>query len=317
MDSRQLRYFARIVELGSFMRAAEDLCIAQSALSHHVAQLEHELRVKLLNRHSRGVTPTEAGAILVRRAQAVSLQFDSIRADIRSLEQYPSGEVSMVALPSVAQILGPLLLTRFRAELPQVRLVIREALPEQIHDWVLHGRSDRAIQYQVDASSGSPIEGMSFLRDQLHVLGSSRLPRLPAAGIPLERLEAMPLVLTSAWHHIRRDLERMFHEKDMRVQVVAEVDSVAIVKELVRQGHAYGVLPRWAVFNELRRRQLTAVPLHGIDSWTELMLMWLRSRTLSPAARQLRRIAVEEISKLITQGWGNAIELPAEYAALG
>lgn len=149
------------------------------------------------------------------------------------------------------------------------------------------------------------------------MLGSSRLPRLPAAGIRLERLEAMPLVLTSAWHHIRRDLERMFHEKDMRVQVVAEVDSVAIVKELVRQGHAYGVLPRWAVFNELRRRQLTAVPLHGIDSWTELMLMWLRSRTLSPAARHLRRIAVEEISKLITQGWGNAIELPAEYTAPG
>jgi LysR family transcriptional regulator, nitrogen assimilation regulatory protein len=305
MDSRQLRYFARIVELGSFMRAAEDLHIAQSALSHHVARLEEELRVRLLDRHSRGVTATEAGEALLKRAKAIFLEFDSIRADVRSLEQYPSGEVSLAALPSVAQILGPILLQRFRTEMPEVRLVIREALPEQIHDWLMHGLSDFAIQYSVEESG--TIDGIRLLRDQLHIIGSKKLPPLPATGIALKRIESLPLVLTSTWHFIRRDLERAFAEHDLRVRVLAEVDSVAIVKELVRQGFAYAVLPRWAVFNELRRRQLTAVPLQGASGWTELMLMWMRTRTLSPGARELRRVVMEEVKILVNQGWGEPV----------
>lgn len=307
MDSRQLRYFARVVELGSFMRAADDLSIAQSALSHHVASLEQELRVRLLDRHSRGVTPTEAGNALLMRAKAILLEFDGIRADIRSLEQFPSGEVSLAALASVAHILGPILLERFRVEMPQVRLVIREALPAQVHDWLVHGRTDFAIQYTIEPSGA--IEGIPFLRGRLHVIGSKKLPPLPAKGVSLKQLEALPLVLTSAWHRIRRDLERAFHENNLRVKVLAEVDSVSIVKELVSRGYAYALLPKWAIFNEVRRRQLTAVPLTGVNESTELMLMWGRTRALSPAARELRRVVLEEVSKLVAQGWGEAIPI--------
>ena len=309
MDSRQLRYFARVVELGSFTRAAEDLNVAQSALSHHVAKLEEELRVRLLDRHSRGVSATEAGEALLTRTRAILLEFDGIRADVRSLEQYPSGEVSIAALPSVAQILGPILLQRFRLEMPQVRLVIREALPTQIQDWLVNGRSDFAIEYAVKTSGA--IEGIPFLRDKIHVIGSKKLPALPARGVPLKQIESLPLVLTSSWHHIRRDLERAFHEHDLRVQVLAEVDSVSIVKELVLQGYAYAMLPRWTLFNELQRRQLTAVPLHGINQWTELMLMWVRSRTLSPGARALRRVVLEEVTKLVDLGWGEKVPINA------
>ena len=60
MDLKQLRYFARVAELGSFTRAAAELRIAQSALSYQIGELEMELGVSLLNRHSRGVTLTEA-----------------------------------------------------------------------------------------------------------------------------------------------------------------------------------------------------------------------------------------------------------------
>ena len=107
MDSRQLRYFARVVELGSFTRAAEDLNVAQSALSHHVAKLEEELRVRLLDRHSRGVSATEAGEALLTRTRAILLEFDGIRADVRSLEQYPSGEVSIADCHRWLRYLGP------------------------------------------------------------------------------------------------------------------------------------------------------------------------------------------------------------------
>lgn len=305
MESRQLRYFARVAELGGFARAAADLNIAQSSLSQHVASLEAELRVRLLDRHSRGVTLTVAGNALLKRAKSILLEFDGIRADIRSLEQFPSGEVSIAALAAVAHILGPILLERFRVEMPQVRLVVREALPAQVHEWLITGRSEFAIQYSVEAHGA--IEGVPLLRDKICVIGSKNLPPLPAKGVPLKQIDALPLVLPSSWHDIRRNLERVFHDNDVHVKVLAEVDSIAIVKQLVTRGYAYALLPRWAFFNELSQEQLYSVPLQGIHLWTELMLMWVRTKALSPAARQLRRVILEEVSKLVEKGWGEKI----------
>ena len=67
METRQLRYFARVAEFGSFSRAADELKIAQSAVSHQILALEHELKVTLLERHSRGVMLTPAGALLLKQ----------------------------------------------------------------------------------------------------------------------------------------------------------------------------------------------------------------------------------------------------------
>ncbi len=69
MELRQLRYFVRVVELGSMSRAAIDLGVVQSALSQQVSRLEGELATRLLQRSSKGVTPTEAGLGFFREAQ--------------------------------------------------------------------------------------------------------------------------------------------------------------------------------------------------------------------------------------------------------
>ena len=69
MELRQLRYFVRVVELGSMSRAALDLNLVQSALSQQITRLEGELATRLLHRTPRGVAPTEAGAAFFREAQ--------------------------------------------------------------------------------------------------------------------------------------------------------------------------------------------------------------------------------------------------------
>ena len=74
MEIRQLKYFVRIVELGSVSRAAADLFIAQPALSHQISNLEEELKVKLLSRSVRGVSATEAGEVFYRHARAMLRQ---------------------------------------------------------------------------------------------------------------------------------------------------------------------------------------------------------------------------------------------------
>src|SRR6201999_2096496 len=83
MQFRQLRYFVKVVEAGSFSRAAETVHVAQPALSQQVAQLEEELGLALLQRTARGVHPTAAGEVFYREASAILLQMEQLPNVIR------------------------------------------------------------------------------------------------------------------------------------------------------------------------------------------------------------------------------------------
>src|ERR1700742_4952264 len=95
MQFRQLRYFVKIVEAGSFSRAASVVHVAQPALSQQVAELEERLGVMLLQRSARGVRPTVAGEILYREASAILHQLDGLPGAIRPSSAVPEGAVSL------------------------------------------------------------------------------------------------------------------------------------------------------------------------------------------------------------------------------
>ena len=90
---RQLRYFIAIADAGALSRAAETLNVAQSALSHHVAELEAELGIKLLERRARGVALTTAGRRLDQHAAAILAALGKAAADVKTFTEAASGPV--------------------------------------------------------------------------------------------------------------------------------------------------------------------------------------------------------------------------------
>jgi LysR family transcriptional regulator, nitrogen assimilation regulatory protein len=87
MNLRRLKYFVKIVDIGSLTQAADLLHIAQPALSQQLATLEGEVRQQLLVRTKRGVTPTEAGKVLYRHAQLILRQCEQARVDMAAAER--------------------------------------------------------------------------------------------------------------------------------------------------------------------------------------------------------------------------------------
>lgn len=126
MELRQLRYFARIVETGSMGRAALDLNIGVSALSQQIARLENELAIRLLQRTSRGVTPTSAGLAFYSQAQLALRHADD--AILAAREARLSGHVSVGMAPSTASVLGVPFINAMRESYPDVRLHLVESL---------------------------------------------------------------------------------------------------------------------------------------------------------------------------------------------
>ena len=82
MDLKQIEYFVRVAELGSFTRAAQVLGVAQPALSRQVRLLEVELRQNLLTRNGRGATPTEAGQVLLEHGRGILHQVERAKEDM-------------------------------------------------------------------------------------------------------------------------------------------------------------------------------------------------------------------------------------------
>ena len=114
MDLRQLRYFVGIVQAGSLSRAADQLHVAQSAISHHLASLESELGRQLVTRGPKGILLTEAGGVLYRHAEAILRQVEFAKQDALSVQNVPSGRVSIGFPVALASLLGYELLVRIR-----------------------------------------------------------------------------------------------------------------------------------------------------------------------------------------------------------
>ena len=168
MDTRQLRYFIEIVEQSSIMRASEKLRIAQSALSLHIKSMEQELGVRLLLRSRIGVTPTEAGALLARRARGILDDLARTADDIRTLDGDPTGLVRVGLSGTISGIITLPLLKTVREKLPGVTLHIAEAMSGFIADWLKEGKVDLAVLY--NASEQSAFASELMLEEELVVL---------------------------------------------------------------------------------------------------------------------------------------------------
>ncbi|MEC9472186.1 MAG: LysR family transcriptional regulator, partial [Pseudomonadota bacterium] len=147
MDIRQLRYFLEIVAQGSLTRAAESLHVAQPALSLHLKNMEEQLGTRLLTRSRSGVTPTEAGELLLQRARAILEDLARTEDDIRNLETDPSGIVR-IGLPGTisAMVSLPLILAA-RERFPRITLNITEAMSGFVGDWLSEGKIYLAVLY--------------------------------------------------------------------------------------------------------------------------------------------------------------------------
>src|SRR5258706_15179981 len=124
MDLARLQYFVAVVEPGSFSRAAAALHLTQPSLSRQVQLLEAELGQRLLERHGRGVVPTDAGTALLAHARAIFELAERARSDMAERHSNPRGRLTIGLPPRVAQIITVALVEQFHARYPEAAITV-------------------------------------------------------------------------------------------------------------------------------------------------------------------------------------------------
>jgi LysR family transcriptional regulator, nitrogen assimilation regulatory protein len=253
MDLKQLEYFVRVAELGSFTKAALALDVAQPALSRQVRLLEVELRQNLLIRNGRGATPTEAGKLLLEHGRGILHQVERAREELGRVRGALAGRVAIGLPPSLARVITVPLTRAFRAQLPEASLSISEGLSVTMQEWLHTGRLDIAVLY--NATPAPDIE-MSPLMEEELLLVQPRPPGLaeepPPPPVALQELATVPLVIPSRPNAIRMHLEAEMAAIGVRPMVALEIDGVSAILDLVADGAGAALLSRHAVVSSIR-----------------------------------------------------------------
>ena len=308
MELRQLRYFVRIVELGSMSRAALDLDMVQSALSQQISRLESELSTRLLQRTPRGVIPTEAGQAFFHQAQ---LTLRHAQQAIHAAQQARlSGAVSMGLSPTIANVLGLPLMRAMRERYPEVRLHMVSALSGHLTSLLNARQLDLAILF--DTQSARRWSVMPLLEEQLFLIQSRQQPVAPQirheVPISLEQLQQVPLILPSGSHGLRSSIMASFTSAGFQSQMAMEIDSLSLLMEAVAAGMGATVQP-WSAVGMYRdaaeRFQWSQIADDSVRR--KAALCSLSDDELSPAALAARVVLTDCAKQLVHSGvWRGA-----------
>ncbi|MEM5430356.1 LysR substrate-binding domain-containing protein [Cupriavidus oxalaticus] len=298
MELRQLRYFTKVCESGSFGKAALELGLVTSALSQQISRLERELSTRLLQRQSTGVIPTDAGLAFLQQAQLTLRHADDA---VRAARQARlSGHVSIGLASTTAGVLGVPLLRAMARRYPDVRVHIVEALSGHLTEMLNARRLDLAVVFRTEAARRWSV--MPLLDEKLYVLGATGLPGLPAARrVKLTQLSTLPLILPSASHGLRALIEAAFARVRVTPNIVAEIDGLSMLMDAVQAGFGATIQPGAATArldDPGLVRSLVSDPQAGRHN----MLASLSDDELSPAALAARVVLADTARALVRDG---------------
>lgn len=247
MDMRQLRYFVQIVESGSLAKASRQLFIAQPALSQQMARLEDEVGKALLVRSSRGVVPTENGEALYHHAKFMLRQLDQAVSVARQDTAALSGRVALGLAPTTVCQLGLPLLQHLRSKFPGVMLNVIEGLSGHLEHMTRVGQLDLAVLFSQTAASELTVEPL--LDEELFVILPADSPLVPSArqSLTLTEVAALPLILPSPGHGLRRRIALEFERVSLQLDALAEIDSLPLLMSCVAQGIGATIKPMAAI----------------------------------------------------------------------
>lgn len=300
MNLKQLEYFVRVAELGSFTRAAAALNVAQPALSRQVRQLEVELRQNLLIRNGRGVTPTEAGKLLLEHGRGILHQVERAREELGRVRGALAGRVAIGLPPSPAKAMAVPLIREFRKRMPDAALSISEGLSVGMHEALVTGRLDIALLY--NAAPSPDIELTPLLEEPLflvqHHTGKAR-PAARPRPVPLREVANLPLVIPSRPNAIRMLVETEMANLGCRPHVALEIDGVAAILDLVEDGAGSAVLSRNAVATSARPQAFSMRAISSPNLRSKLLTAMSSQRPATLTQKAALRLIQEMAHKLL------------------
>jgi LysR family nitrogen assimilation transcriptional regulator len=309
MDQRQLRYFAGIVQAGSISRAADQMHVAQSALSHHLASLETELKRRLVTRGPKGIKLTEAGSVLYRHAEAILRHVEFAKQEAMNALNVPSGPVSIGLPVATATVLSYELLARVRRAYPQIVLHIADDHSAQLRERLINGRVDMAVLFADRHERGLAAEPL-LLEELFFVTADPDM-----SPIRLADAARHPLLVCGPGSGSRRVAEDAFRKHGLTVKSIAEIDTLSTFRRAIASGIGNAILSWSALYDSEGKLPLNCRRIADAKLVRPLALCFPEVGQRSPAIEAVAQVLKSLIYELVENGTWQGVAMVAPQTA--
>jgi DNA-binding transcriptional LysR family regulator len=276
MDAADLKVFEAVARLGGMNRAAVELSTVQSNVTARIQALEADIGSILLERHSRGVTLTQAGQRLLPYADKVARLLDDARRAARD-DGAPRGVLTIGSLETTAALRLTPLLTRYATDNPAVDLVLRTGTTCELVDDTLEQRVDGA--FVCGPVAHPELEEQVMFREELVVLAAPNVASLSAALTTGE----VRLVVLRAGCSYRQMLQTLLARRGIVVQRLLEFGTLEAIFGCITAGLGITLLPRALVGSVCDAGRVSMHTLPPEDAMVETVFIRRRDRFTSSA----------------------------------
>lgn len=279
MDLRKLEIFVAAARLESISRAAEQLHMAQPAVSIAIARLEQELAVDLFERSGRRVRLTAEGRRLLGDAEALLQQARQLRTSASRLGALAEGELDIACPSMLATYYLPRLLSDFLVNYPGLQASVTQAGTADIQQMLLDKELEAGVITVQQGSADAELELRQLLSERVMVLVGREHPWATRRYINVTALHGEPMVLYERGYFIRARFDALCRESAVVPDVRVRTNFLPLLIEMVTAGVGAGI------GLEMMARQepgLVGIPLRPVIS-LDLALAKRRDRRISLA----------------------------------
>jgi LysR family transcriptional regulator, cyn operon transcriptional activator len=279
MELRHLRYFVAIADAPTMARAAEQVFVTQSTLSHQLAQLEDEVGCALFERIGRNLRLSDAGRELLGHARGVLAQVEEGKRAVGRTRSVAGGTLRVGVIHSFVTGLVPRVCAPYLKAHPGVKLQVAELTASDIEAQVAEGALDVGVAFYPPAHEATM--GERLFDDVLVLAVPSQHPLAGRKSVRFAQLDGVPLAMLGARFATRRLLDGHFQRAGVKPSIAVEIDSVDALLLLVRQGAVAAFLPSRMVG---RARGVRLVQVTDPKPVRPAGLVWRRSPYRAAAA---------------------------------
>ena len=295
-DFRQLEVFCKVVDLGSFSKAAKEVYLAQATVSERIANLETSVGVKLLDRLGRKVTPTRAGEIFYRQADKLLEMKNLARMEMEEYLGLQNGVVKIGGSTIPGEYILPRILGRFQEKHPRVSIDLTVADSREIEALVSAGGLEIGVIGYQDVAPG--LEHYELWDDELVLVVPGHHPWAGLESVSWPELAGQPFIVRERGSGTLKIMEEYLTRAGVsgleELSVAARLGSSTAVKEGIKAGLGISILSFRAVSTEVRLGLLQALRLTGPRLTRHFHLIQDKRRSASPLCRALLDFLLKE-----------------------
>lgn len=283
MEIIHLQYFIAVARHKSFSKAALASHVSQSVISKLVKDLELELGMTLINRTSKKVTLTDAGAIFLTDAEKVVTLFNNLISDFENKYKLPRGKVS-IGLPlmteavSFAQLLG-----EFRRNYPEIETELYEYGSKKIEHAIQESLLDIGIICCVP-SKPDIFDSFSFSHDSLQVVVHPQHALAKLNEVSLAALAQESFILSSSDFSLHDEIIKKCNQAGFHPKIVLETSQRELMIQTVAVNLGIALMPK-NVCEKLNHELVHIIPLVNPEIVHNMSVIWKKNRSLSYPAK--------------------------------